>query len=615
MEDDAMKNAIRSFARKAIEDQSGSILVFSAGVAVGLMALGGLSMDFGRAYIGETQLQAYANASALAAAGEVYNTSSTNNASAYANNYSASSGDENAVSGLGTITTTVTMKCLNLLEPSGTTCGTNSPKNAVQVTETASVPTTFMRLLGKDTLNIAAVATASMQGVSQPWNVAVIIDSTGSMATTDSNCNNLTEFQCALTGVQGLLGNVNPCPPGTTTCGLQSSGTTSGTTANVAVSLFTFPNVLTSYNGTAVNSLSADINCSGSPYTYTSYASQPVAAPYTLPIPGTTHLPVATGSTPGLKSGMVYMTYTETATGHPWTATYQITPFLSDYYSPSSSGNLNSSSDLVKAVGYGSTTGCLTYTFGIDGTGGGSGFENTYLASAIYEAQSALTAQSTARTGSKNAIIFLSDGKSNAAYYSKNSGSYSGANSTNQYADAYEFAMGPAAGGSLTYGSEVGPHTSGNPTPSYYTPATTSTTYGYNTLGVNGAGSYPDWTDQCQQAIVAGQYALAQGTTVFSVAYGSSATSGCHNGFAPGVTDSTLVATGANASFTLSSLSPCVTMENIASSLNNFYSDYNQSGSGSTCQDASHTVTSLQDIFLAISSSFTTPRLIPNNAT
>jgi hypothetical protein len=56
-------------------------------------------------------------------------------------------------------------------------------------------------------------------------------------------------------------------------------------------------------------------------------------------------------------------------------------------------------------------------------------------------------------------------------------------------------------------------------------------------------------------------------------------------------------------------------MENIASSLAYFYSDYNQSGSGSTCQDASHTVSTLADIFLAISADFTTPRLIPNNAT
>ena len=69
-----------------------------------------------------------------------------------------------------------------------------------------------------------------------------------------------------------------------------------------------------------------------------------------------------------------------------------------------------------------------------------------------------------------------------------------------------------------------------------------------------------------------------------------------------------------NAAFTLSQLTPCVTMENIASTLNNFYSDYNQSGSGSTCQDSSHTVTSLADIFLSIASSFTQPRLVPNNA-
>jgi hypothetical protein len=73
------------------------------------------------------------------------------------------------------------------------------------------------------------------------------------------------------------------------------------------------------------------------------------------------------------------------------------------------------------------------------------------------------------------------------------------------------------------------------------------------------------------------------------------------------------VATGANQSFTLSTLTPCVTMENIASSLSYFYSDYNQSGSGSTCQDSSHTVSAMQDIFTAIAATFTTPRMLPNS--
>jgi hypothetical protein len=310
---------------------------------------------------------------------------------------------------------------------------------------------------------------------------------------------------------------------------------------------------------------------------------------------------------PANSDGTVYMTYTQTSTGKTWNATYQITPFLSDYYLPSNSSGLNPSSNLVKAVGYGNTAGCLTYTFGIWGTGSGSGFGNTYLASAIYEAQSALNAEQAAY-GGQNAIIFLSDGQANASYYSKNSTAYGSANSTNQFADAYEFPMGPA-------GSEVGPTSTSpkDPVPSYYTPATTSTAYGYNTF--TGTGAYPDWNDQCQQGIKAAQYATNEGTTVFSVAYGSEG-SGCNSGWSVGLTDTTLVAkTGLNASFSLSQLTPCVTMENIASSLSTFYSDYNQSSSGSTCEDSAHTTVSLEDIFQSIASTFTTPRLIPNNAT
>jgi hypothetical protein len=450
-------------------------------------------------------------------------------------------------------------------------------------------------VLGINSIPVAASATASMGGLSNPWNVAIIVDSTGSMASVDNNCGSLTEFQCALSGVQALLSSTNPCPAGASSCG----GAT-GITPKIGVSLFTFPPVLTSYNGTSVPSVSDDINCNGTPASWQHYSLQPIAAPYILPIPGKA-LPGAPNAT--------YMTYTETSTGHTWNATYQITGFLSDYYLPSSTstGGLNTSSNIVKAVGYGSTSGCLTYTFGIWGTGSGSGFGNTYLASSIYSAQAALTAQQTAVPGSKNAIIFLSDGQANASYYSENSSAYGTANNTNQYAHAYEFPTAPS-------GSEVGPNVSNDPTPSYYTPATVSTTYGYNTLGVNGKGIYPDWFDQCQQGIVAAQYATSLGTVVYSVAYGAE-DSGCNSGWNVGLTDTTLVATGYNAPFSLSGLSPCVTMENIASTLSDFYSDYNQSGSGSTCEDASHTVTSLKDIFVAIASNFTTPRLIPNNAT
>ena len=88
--------------------------------------------------------------------------------------------------------------------------------------------------------------------------------------------------------------------------------------------------------------------------------------------------------------------------------------------------------------------GCLTYTFGIWGTGSGSGFGNTYFASSIYEAQAALTAEQAARPGSKNAIIFLSDGQANASYYTEKSRAPTERRiSTNQFYGRIRVSVGP----------------------------------------------------------------------------------------------------------------------------------------------------------------------------
>ena len=50
-----------------------------------ILGIGGLLIDVGRAYVVRADLQNYANAAALAAAGNVYNSSSTSNATSYAN--------------------------------------------------------------------------------------------------------------------------------------------------------------------------------------------------------------------------------------------------------------------------------------------------------------------------------------------------------------------------------------------------------------------------------------------------------------------------------------------------------------------------------------------------
>lgn len=539
-----MRNIVKSFARKTIKDQSGQILPISAVMLVALLSLGGLSMDFGRAYIAQARLQSYANASALAAAGVVYNTSATTNATAYAKDYSASTGGDNAVSYMGTVVTSVTQKCLSILLPSGSQCTTGSPSNAVQVTESASIPTTFLSLLGKKTMNIAAVATASMQGKALPWNVAIILDATGSMSSADSNCGGVSEFTCATSGIATLLSATDPCPAGASSC--------SGSSGNFRVAMFSFP-------GVSTTDASNDTTCNSAP---SSRSNNVEFMEYALPSS------TATSYAP--------LTY-ETTGSHPttWQATYEITygasdadanGFVSDYYNASASNGLNSSSSLVKAV-----TTCMQPIEQAQSApqiqGASSPYGITYYASVIYAAQSALVAEQKANPASKNAIIFLSDGQANMP------------TSTGDFPTAY------------------------NPDPSGSA---------LNTL--NGNGSYPSAIDECQQAIIAAQAATTAGTTVFGVAYGSEQT-GCY-GSSHGGTDSTLVATGNNAAFTLSGLTPCITIENIASTLSNFYSDYLQSSSGvdTSCVDQSHNVVSLQDIFLSIASQFTNPRLLPNNA-
>jgi hypothetical protein len=167
------------------------------------------------------------------------------------------------------------------------------------------------------------------------------------------------------------------------------------------------------------------------------------------------------------------------------------------------------------------------------------GGDGTYYAGAIYAAQAALVAQKAANPGSQNVLIILSDGQAQAS------------------------------------SSQMD---------------TTAT--GWNTTG-----TYPSAINQCAQAVTAAQYATANGTRVYTVAYGSES-SGCSK--TSGGTDTT-------------SITPCQAMQNMASASQYFFSDYTQSGSGSTCQSASQPTTNLKEIFTEIAGDFTEARLVPNS--
>jgi hypothetical protein len=566
---------------------------------VALLGMAGLTVDVGNAFVIRAQLQNQANSAALAAAGEVY-TSGSATPSSIGNLYGGGPGDKNYDSMTGNVTTTVNTVCLNLLEPAGSTCATNNNvANAVKVTQSVTAPTYFMRVLGFNSIPISVTATASMQGTSNAWNVAIIQDATGSMATADSNCTGgVSEFQCALNGIQTFLNAVNPnCSGGQVSCDPSQ--------AQLRIALFSFPNML-SADLPVANACSGQTFVSPLPYTV-----------YTLP------KETATSYAP--------LTYTQGA--KTWTASYEFTygasdadanGFVADWSLPSSksTGGLNPASSLVMAVGYnqGAHAGCMPISpGGIDlngatGTPGPTVLVNhanvgegiTYYASVIYAAQAALIAEQNLypSQNSKNAIILLSDGQANMQWFYFPQGTITSTPS----ADTPQPSTIAASLGYSTLTS---------------TPLTTA--YGAAYLSspnkeVNGAisGVYPDFMDECQQAIVAAQKAALAGTRVYAVAYGSEQT-GCGSGSTDSHNDVTTVSLPAppNVAWSgASNLTPCLTMENIASSTSYFYSDYNQSGSGrdSTCISP-YNVTELNNIYLAIAASMQEPKLIPNNAT
>jgi hypothetical protein len=546
-----------------LADAQGQTLYLAAIGMLAFVGVAGLSIDVGHAYYARQQLQESTNAAALAGATILPDTDA---AAANAIAYSALTGQQNASPNLLNASIASSFACVTKVTSLGIPCvtstgSTSGSYNTIIVTQKAKVATYFGRIFLVPTFNISATATAAMASPS-PYNIALILDTTLSMNATDDNCGaGVTQMQCALQGVLNLLYYLYPCSPALSSCTI-SGGVSSQSVDRVAV--FSFPNV-------TINTAAIDSNCT-SPVTTAwatkygwsnnaSYGGYYSMSPQTV----WPQWPTATG----------YDYPSATATSyHPsgsTTPTYEVSlglgagdtnGFFSDYRTADTPGTLpmsrtlNTSSLLVKMLGGASNCGGLA-TPNYDGN------EGTWFAGAIYAAQAALTAEKVANPGSTNVIILLGDGQANAQQGNMQSSSQTG-------------------GAALT-----------------------------------GKGTYPSYVDDCQQAIVASQKATKAGTMVYAVAYGSESTGCGVRGGSSAATDTSIVATGLNALFTLSTLTPCMTMENIASSMSKFFSDYMQTGSGSTCMNTKNTENnnSLNAIFKLIAGGLGSARLIPNGTT
>ncbi|WP_263382798.1 Tad domain-containing protein [Granulicella arctica] len=345
---------VKAFLLTFLDDERGQMLPVMALMMVILLGMAGFTMDLGRALYNQRALQASTDAAAMAGAQNL----PASTAVSTANQYSAVTGYLNAHQNLPNVTMVSgypRIECLSSLMAQGMACSAPGNGNAMMVRQQIVMPLLLMPVLGFKTMTLTATATASMNGSTpSPYNVVIVVDSTASMNSldSDSNCNS-TRLACAMAGVQVLLQNLSPCGTGLTTCGAATNGNVSN--AVDTVSLYTFPAVA------SVSQAQLDFDCS---------TTSPQIAPYQYPV-----LPV-----------------------------YQIVGFSSDYRTSSSASSLAGGSNLVKSVG--GKANCT----GLEAVGG----EGTYYAGVIYAAQAALVAQALSNPGTKNILILLSDGDASA---------------------------------------------------------------------------------------------------------------------------------------------------------------------------------------------------------
>ncbi len=413
-----MNRLSKSLLYRALGDESGQSLVWAALLLVVMLGMGGMVVDLGHAYVCYRELQASTDAAALAAAAQLPITTSnstSNTVVATGKLYSSQSGGYNAYANLNTpyavtgATTTVTPGCVTI---SGLTqCSSTLLANAVQVTQTTTIPTMFIRALSflgiksARSLTLSATAVAEMRGARRgPYNVALVLDTTASMASGDggSNCTG-SKIQCAEQGAQILLSEFSPCLPGTSNCGTATNGNVDNPVDEV--SLFTFP---AQTPGTQVDNdesynTNTSTNCTG--------RNPNPGCPSVTPYPDTIALATLPLSTANLNTLV---------------NDYQVVPLSTNYRT--SDATASGANPLTTSKTVSSTAPSLVNAVGGNSYFGGTaetgmmalGQQSTFYAGAIFTAQQYLAAN--ARTNATNVIILLGDGDANGGNFA-NTGS------------------------------------------------------------------------------------------------------------------------------------------------------------------------------------------------
>jgi len=194
--------------------QSGAVAVLVALSMTALMGFVALGVDAGRIVHAQRALQASTDSAALAGGRDLVNGAAA--ADTTAKLYGAGSGSYNPIMGLQA-TTVTTPRCLTSLTGLGVSCVGSPAYNALEVTQTITIPSTFAGIFNKGSWTLSASSLASRAGGPnvKPVNMVLVLDTSSATnivpsTNVDPNCVGRKPIVCALENIQILLNQLKP---------------------------------------------------------------------------------------------------------------------------------------------------------------------------------------------------------------------------------------------------------------------------------------------------------------------------------------------------------------------------------------------------------------------
>jgi hypothetical protein len=207
-----LQNNLQTWRPTKVTDrpsEAGQTLPLIVVFMVVLLLFCGLVIDVGNAYRVQNALQASADASATAGAGELTLTfpPQPSNALAEARQYGSEPSGKNPINGVppSAVSETVGASCVTQTQFKCTYA------NTINVDESAQVPTYFLNLVGIDSIHVAVHSTACSPCGGVPLDIMLVVDRTGSMAESGGSTDGQNKIENLKQGLlQGFLTTLDP---------------------------------------------------------------------------------------------------------------------------------------------------------------------------------------------------------------------------------------------------------------------------------------------------------------------------------------------------------------------------------------------------------------------